>query len=106
MILKDDNLETILINGGNELFAKILSRPLYTSVAIVDLPFNSGEPEIYRTIATLRKSFPRIGVLLMSGYLGEEIISLQLLQKRVTFIRKPFRPPVLLAAIRDLVQQV
>jgi signal transduction histidine kinase len=50
----------------------------------------------------VRKSFPRLPVLFMSGYAGEDVQERGLLEPGVPFVQKPFSPTVLAERVRAL----
>jgi two-component system, cell cycle sensor histidine kinase and response regulator CckA len=70
--------------------------PIHLVLSDVVMPRLDGT----RLCADLRRWYPGIGVLLMSGFADGELLALKLEGERTFFIRKPFSINELVAAVR------
>jgi CheY-like chemotaxis protein len=56
--------------------------------------------------ARLRRGYPRLPILFMSGYLGDETVQENLLGADSAFLLKPFTPTTLTECVRSLLDKV
>ena len=91
--------------GGGEAALEILkdeARPIDAMITDVIMPRLGGR-RLMQLLPTFRATTP---ILLISGYLGEDIDTLGAsLGDRVAFLHKPFAPEVLLAKLRELLDR-
>jgi DNA-binding NtrC family response regulator len=89
-VASGDAAMTALTNGNPVIDAMITD---------VVMPKLNGR-ELVRQVEKIRPNLP---ILLMSGYLGDNIEALgSILGPRVAFIQKPFTPDTLLGKVRDV----
>jgi signal transduction histidine kinase/CheY-like chemotaxis protein len=90
----------LLVAGSGEEALKMSAEhagPIDLLLADVVLPGDSGT-----TVARqVRRQRPELKVLFMSGYNEDETLRAQLWEGRVAFLKKPFRPAELMAAVRQ-----
>jgi len=101
-ILGDIGIDLIFTGSGCRTASCFGSMPPLPDVVILDLPFGVGYAETGAMVASLRKVFPGVGVLLISSYSGDEILPATALRERVRCLQKPFRTADLASAVREM----
>ncbi len=98
-VLMSNGYHVLTAANGAEALETCRSHDGDVSLLITDvvMPGMSG-PELVDRLAAIR---PRTRVIYMSGYAGDAVSQLGITEARVRFLAKPFTPPVLLARVRE-----
>ena len=89
MLAAEDGPHALALNETDLLSIKLLVNDVIT-------PQMSG-PELYKKLTVY---YPDLQVIYVSGYTGDTIAQHGILQERVNFLQKPFKPEDLLNKIR------
>jgi len=100
-ILESEGFEVTTVPGADEAL-EIISKHGFDLLLIdVKMPKHDG----LFLMKEIRKEFPRIPIIVMSGYPTPETISDVMKAGATQFIPKPFRPDELMRLIRQVLQR-
>jgi PAS domain S-box-containing protein len=99
-VLRKGGYDIVEASNGLEAFAKLETLPGKFALMLTDVVMpQMGGPELAERV---RKKYPDIRVLLVSGYTEKAIVHHGVLDTGLAFLEKPFTPDVLLRKVREL----
>jgi DNA-binding response OmpR family regulator len=99
-VLTRANFQVFAASGGREAVALLATHP--TDLLVTDLAMPGGEG--IETIRAVRKQYPALKILAISGAFGEDMLRTAELLGADASLAKPFTADLLLAAVRALVE--
>lgn len=98
--LKHQGYHVLQANDGNVCYSKLNDENICPDILLTDIVMpNMMGTELAKL---LKKKWPDLPVLFMSGYSEDSIVNIEGIQGAVNFIQKPFRPMLLAQKIREL----
>ena len=98
--LKHQGYQVLQANDGDVCYAKLNDEDLSPDILLTDIVMpNMMGTELAKL---LKKKWPDLPVLFMSGYSEDSIVKFEGIEGAVEFIQKPFRPMMLAQKIREL----
>ncbi len=101
-ILERAGYRVLVTEDGEAALAAAEQQPLDLALTDVVMPKIGGTELAVR----LRERFPRLGIVYMSGYIGQITTQHPMLEQGAAFVQKPFTAAVLLQAVRRVLDEM